>query len=90
MLPDLFSATQDYWQKLDRLEARYQRGELPIEAVDAEVKRLMTDLSAERRRALSAFGYVLRHWFTNNRQAIASFSFIVLTIYAWFTVASIA
>jgi hypothetical protein len=90
MLPDLFSATQNYWQKLDRLEARYQRGELPIEAVDAEVKRLMTDLSAERRRALSAFGYVFRHWLTNNREAIASFSFIVLTIYAWFTVASAA
>ncbi|MGB2926854.1 MAG: hypothetical protein WBB82_16255 [Limnothrix sp.] len=88
MFPDLFGSTQEYWRKLDRLEARYQQGELPIEAVDAEVKRLMRDLAAERRRALRMMGQTFQYWLTTNKEAIASFGFIILTVYAWFSVVS--
>ena len=35
MFPNLFTATQEYWRKLDALEASYQRGEISIEEVDA-------------------------------------------------------
>lgn len=49
MVPNLLESTKEYWQKLDRLEAQYKRGEVSIEEVDAKVAQYMTELGEERR-----------------------------------------
>jgi hypothetical protein len=33
MFPNLLEATKEYWRKLDRLEAAYPQGEIPLEEV---------------------------------------------------------
>jgi hypothetical protein len=62
-MPDLFAATQRYWQALDRLEAAYHRGEVSLAEVDARVAELMADLGRERRAALRFLGTAIaQNW----------------------------
>ena len=55
MFPNLFEATTEYWRQLDKIESRYQQGELSIEEVDKEVEILMKQLGQKRRESLRFF-----------------------------------
>jgi phosphopentomutase len=59
MFPNLLEATKEYWHKLDRLEAAYQQGEIPLEEVDTRVAELMTEMAQKRR---AAFSYCWQGW----------------------------
>jgi hypothetical protein len=83
MPTDLLNATQEYWKKLDAVEAAYQRDELSIEEVDAEVKQLMSDLGSARRRALSDTWARLHLFVSQQREAIAGTVAIVSLAYLW-------
>lgn len=83
MLPNLLEATNEYWRKLDELEAAYQKGEVSIEEVDAKVKSLMAELGQERRAALS---YVLNGFYrlwSDRRETIVGLAIIGIITYTW-------
>lgn len=83
MLPNLLEATNEYWGKLDELEAAYQRGEVSIEEVNAKVQSLMAELGRERRAALS---YVLNGFFhlcNEQRETIVGIAIVGIITYAW-------
>jgi hypothetical protein len=71
MFTDLFSATQDYWRKLDEVEAAYKRDEMTLEEVNAEVQRLMIDLGNHRRRAIKDFWASLQYFIQQQREVLA-------------------
>jgi lipopolysaccharide export system protein LptA len=83
MFTDLLSATQDYWHKLDEVEAAYKRDEMTIEEVDAEVKHLMTELGKTRRRALKDFGASVRYFVQQQREILAGTAVMGLLTYVW-------
>jgi hypothetical protein len=83
MFTDLLSATQDYWQKLDEVEAAYNRDEMTLEEVDAEVKHLMTQLGNTRRQALRDFGASVRYFVQQQREILAGTAVIGLLAYLW-------
>jgi hypothetical protein len=83
MLPNLLEATKEYWHKLDRLEAAYQQGEIPLEEVDARVAELMTELAQERRAAFIYFWHGWQHWLTAQRETLMGLAILVLVTYAW-------
>lgn len=83
MIPDLLEATQDYMKKLNALEAAYQRDEVSLEEVDAQVKVLMTELGQSRRQALSALAASLRHTLQTNREAVAGALCLGVLTYTW-------
>ena len=68
---DLLQATRDYWRKLDEVEAAYQRGELSVPEVDAQVHDLMAKLGASRRQAFKDLWASLQVTVTQQREAIA-------------------
>jgi len=83
MFPNLLEATKEYWHKLDRLEAAYQQGEIPLEEVDARVAELMTELAQERR---AAFSYVWHGWqqrLTTQREILIGLAILALVTYSW-------
>lgn len=82
-MTDLLEATRDYWQKLDQVEAAYQRGELSIQQVDAQVQALMTELGASRRQAFSDLWGSLRVTLSQQREAIAGTVAIGILAYLW-------
>lgn len=80
---DLLEATKEYWRKLDKLEAAYQKGELAIEEVDTEVQSLMAELGRKRRATLA---YVLNGWdvlWHEQRETIIGVAVLVTITYAW-------
>lgn len=83
MFPNLLEATKEYWHKLDRLEAAYQQGEIPLEEVDARVAELMTELAQERRTALTYFWHGWQHWLTTQRETLIGLAILVLVTYSW-------
>ena len=83
MLPNLFSATQEYWRNLDALEAKYQAGELSLAEVDAEVARLMNELGEERRRSLRAFVQILKTWFNEQQELVYGLGLLAVVTYGW-------
>ncbi|MDJ0708220.1 MAG: hypothetical protein QNJ46_33530 [Leptolyngbyaceae cyanobacterium MO_188.B28] len=83
MIPNLFEATNEYWRKLDKLEAAYQQGEVSLEEVDARVAELMADLAQERRAALNYFLRGLGHWLTTQRETLVGLGVVALVAYAW-------
>lgn len=89
MFPNLFGATQDYWRKLDRLEARYRRGELSIEEVDAQVQHLMVELGEERRRSLGMMVSLFQDWLTRHRENLILCAAIALLLYGWLLTISV-
>ncbi|ELS04391.1 hypothetical protein Xen7305DRAFT_00041240 [Xenococcus sp. PCC 7305] len=83
MIPNLFQATQEYWRKLDELEAAYQKGMIPLEEVDAKVAELMAELGQERR---ATFAYLWHGWqnlLTTQRETIISLAILIVVTYAW-------
>ena len=83
-MPDLLEATKEYWKKLDELEAAYDRGQISIEQVDAEVKKLMAELGFKRRQALSYFWQGLCSRLQNQPEFIMGLILMAIAIYAWF------
>jgi hypothetical protein len=83
MFTDLLSATQDYWQKLDEVEAAYKRDEMTIEEVDAEVQHLMTELGHTRRQALKDFGASVRYFVQQQQEVLAGTAVIGLLACLW-------
>lgn len=88
MFPDLLDATRTYWKKLDTLEAAYQQGQISLEEVDVEVKRLMAELGDARRRALKDFWASLLYFVQQQREAIAGFAVLSLLAYVWLVVSA--
>ncbi|AMA10767.1 MULTISPECIES: hypothetical protein [unclassified Picosynechococcus] len=83
MFPNLLNATQEYWRKLDALEARYQQGEISLQEVDAEVARLMRELGDERRRSLRSFKNMLQGWFRDQKEFVYGLLLVVVVAYGW-------
>ncbi len=83
MFPNLLNATQEYWRKLDALEARYQQGEISLQEVDAEVARLMRELGDERRRSLRNFKNMLQGWFSNQKEFVYGLILFAVVTYGW-------
>lgn len=86
MFPRLLQATHDYWLKLDRLEAAYQRGEVSIEEVDAKVAALIADLQEERRATIGFFRDRLVHLWQSQRELVLGLSLIGILTYTWLVV----
>ncbi|MGB7440260.1 MAG: hypothetical protein WA919_04270 [Coleofasciculaceae cyanobacterium] len=83
MLPNLLEATQDYWRKLDELEAAYKKGEVSPQEVDVRVHELMRELGQERRASLS---YVLHSWrkmWNEQRETILGLACLGVVTYLW-------
>jgi hypothetical protein len=83
MFTDLFSATQDYWRKLDEVEAAYKRDEMTLEEVNAEVQRLMIDLGNHRRLAIKDFWASLQYFIQQQREVLAGTAVIGVLAYIW-------
>ncbi len=88
MFPNLFTATQEYWRKLDALEASYQRGEISIEEVDAQVEKLMRELGDERRLAFQGIKYTFQRWLTTQKEIVVGLALLVVIAYSWLSVNS--
>lgn len=86
MMPDLLEATKDYWRKLDELEAAYQRGEVPIEEVDARVRSLMAELGRERKAALAYFYNGFRRLWHEQRETTIGVAILGIIAYGWVVV----
>jgi hypothetical protein len=83
MLPNLQSATQEYWQKLDKLETAYQEGEISLEQVDVEVAYLMTELGRKRREAIGYFLQSCRLWLTQQQDTLIGLAILGIITYLW-------
>jgi len=83
MFPNLLEATKEYWRKLDRLEAAYQQGEIPLEEVDARVAELMTELVQKRRAAFSYLWHNWQYWLTTQRETLIGLAILALITYSW-------
>ena len=83
MFPNLFQATQEYWRKLDELEAAYQQGTIPLKEVDARVAKLMAELAQERRAAFAFLWHSCQHLLTTQRETLMGLAIVILVIYVW-------
>ncbi|HEY9858406.1 MAG TPA: hypothetical protein V6D16_02790 [Candidatus Obscuribacterales bacterium] len=83
MMPNLLAATQDYWSKLNELEAAYQRGEVSLPEVDARVAELMQELGQERRATIDFMLNNARHLWNQQRETIVGVSLLGVLTYAW-------
>ena len=85
MFPDLIGATRDYWRKLDAVEAAYQRSELTLAEVDAEVKALMVNLGQTRRRAVRDVWATVQVFLQQQRETISGVAVVGVLAYVWLT-----
>ncbi|MBW4487129.1 MAG: hypothetical protein KME12_05000 [Trichocoleus desertorum ATA4-8-CV12] len=83
MMPNLLAATQDYWRKLNELEAAYQRGEVSLPEVDARVAELMSELGQERRAAIDFTVASIGHLWNQQRETVVGVSLLGMLTYAW-------
>jgi hypothetical protein len=83
MIPNLVEATQEYWQQLDKLEAAYQKGEIPIEEVDRQVASLMKELGRKRQSLLTYFLPSWQHWLSQQRETIVALAMLGIICYFW-------
>jgi hypothetical protein len=83
MIPNLLEATNEYWRKLNELEAAYQRGEVSLEEVDTRVATLMAELGQERRATLRfLMDNVSRTW-NEQRELVVGLGLVGVLTYAW-------
>jgi archaellum component FlaC len=86
MIPNLLKATNDYWRKLNELEAAYQQGEVTLEEVDARVATLMAELGQERRASIRFLvDNVSRTWH-EQREVIVGLGLVGVLAYTWMVV----
>jgi hypothetical protein len=83
MFTDLLSAIQDYWHKLDKVEAAYKRDEMTLEEVDAEVHRLMNELGNHRRQALRDFWASFQYFMQQQCEVLAGTAVLGVLAYVW-------
>ena len=83
MTPNLLQATQEYWRKLDAVEAAYKRNELSPQEVDAEVKALMAELGQARRESLAMLRYSLQNFWHEQRETIIGVAVLLALSYGW-------
>ena len=86
MLPDLISATRDYWRKLDAVEAAYRRHELTAAEVNAEVKALMVELGQTRRQMLRDSWAIVQTCARQQGDALAGVAALGVLAYVWLVV----
>lgn len=72
MIPNLLEATNEYWRKLNELEAAYQRGDVSLEEVDARVATLMAELGQERRATIRFLMDNLNRLWNEQREIVVS------------------
>jgi hypothetical protein len=83
MIPNLLDETRQYWRKLDELEAAYQRGEVTLDEVDAQVAVLMADLGHDRRAALQFFFSNLGRVWDEQRETVLGVVLISVLTVTW-------
>jgi hypothetical protein len=83
MIPNLQEATQEYWHKLDEIEAAYKQGKISVEEVDAEVASLMKELGRKRRKAINYFLYSCQLWLTQQRETLVGLVILAIIFYLW-------
>ncbi|MGA7934673.1 MAG: hypothetical protein WCA35_14100 [Kovacikia sp.] len=83
MFPDLWSSTNDYWRKLNGLEAAYQRGEVSLQEVNDTVAHLMAELEQERRTTFSALLSVLNQRWQEQKELFLGVSMLGALTYLW-------
>ncbi|MBW4420040.1 MAG: hypothetical protein KME13_12535 [Myxacorys californica WJT36-NPBG1] len=86
MIPNLLQATNDYWRKLNELEAAYQRGEVSLEEVDAKVAVLIADLNQERRESLAFVFNGLNSLWNQQKEVVIGLGLIGMLTYTWIVV----
>lgn len=86
MIPNLLEATNEYWRKLNELEAAYQRGDVSLEEVDARVATLMAELGQERRATIRFLMDNLNRLWSEQREIIVSLGLVGVLTYAWIVV----
>jgi hypothetical protein len=86
MIPNLLEATNEYWRKLNELEAAYQRGDVSLEEVDARVATLMAELGQERRATIRFLMDNLNRLWNEQREIIVSLGLVGVLTYAWIVV----
>lgn len=86
MEPNLLEATNDYWRKLNALNVAYQRGEVSLEEVDAEVKILMAELGHARRETLAYFFQGLRQTWEGQPELLAGLTLMSVLAYGWWVI----
>lgn len=80
-MPNLLEATHDYWQKLNELEAAYQRGEVSPKDVEAKVTELMADLGRERKASLNWLLREFRRVWVEQRDIVLGIGLMGLLMY---------
>ncbi|MBL1179398.1 hypothetical protein [Pantanalinema sp. GBBB05] len=83
MVPNLFEATNNYWQKLNQLEIAYRRGEVSLEEVDTKVEALIAELGRERRATLRFLWYGMQQTWSQQKELILSASILLGLLYIW-------
>ncbi len=83
MIPNLLEATNNYWRKLNDLEAAYLRGDVSLEEVDQRVKELIAELGQERRRTFSYLFNNLRHTWKEQREVMAGVALLGVATLGW-------
>ncbi len=86
MIPNLLEATNDYWRKLNDLEAAYHRGEVSLEEVDHQVKELMAELGQERRRTFSYLFESFRRTWDEQREVVAGMVLVGAVTIGWLAI----
>jgi hypothetical protein len=84
MLPNLQEATQEYWQKLNELEAAYQQGKISQADVDMEVAFLMAELGRKRKIAIRYFLESQGNWVIQQRETLIGLAVLIIISYFWF------
>lgn len=86
MIPNLLAATNEYWRKLNELDAAYQRGEVSLEEVNATVEELMVELGQERRASVRFLvDNVSRIW-NEQQELVVGLGIVGALTYAWIAV----
>ncbi len=86
MIPNLLAATNEYWHKLNELDAAYQRGEVSLEEVNARVAKLMVELGQERCASVRFLvDNVSRIW-NEQQELMVGLGIVGALTYAWIVV----
>ncbi len=80
---DLLEDTRTYWQALNKLERAYQNGEITLPEVDAQVKRLMAELSQSRRSAFRDLTAATQAFVQAHRDELLAVAGIAILTYFW-------
>ncbi|MBM0744961.1 hypothetical protein JOY44_25930 (plasmid) [Phormidium sp. CLA17] len=83
---NLLAATSTYWRKLSQLDAAYQRGEVSLEEVDAQVKVLMAELGRARKESFRYFVNGLQNTWHEQRELLLGVSLLGVLAYTWLVV----